>query len=468
MKHLFFILAFLGIFLSYAQETYSLEKCLAIAFKNNLDLKGAQLKAQSSRVTLQQSWGDVMPSANANYTIGINSGRSIDPYTNSYIDQKLTFSNAGVNLSLPLFNGFRLKNSIKQQKFNLKASEMEVEEAKQDLTIKVTLAYLQVLNDREALALHKSSLEVTQKQLSRLSVLYKDGKGNPADYTDMKGQVANNSIAVITAESNLKESTLTLFQLLGISMDTQVSFETVAMLTSFKPYAVSADEIYNEALQNLATFKAKAYREDAAQSALSVAKSGFLPEISAFGQLNTNYSSAAQLYNETGTMVVESGQFVNIDGQEYAVYANQSQYRSSDISYKDQFENNFSTSYGISVNIPLFNGFNAKHDVKLKKIALEESKIALEDTKRKYKQSVIMAYTDMESAYNTYKALKEQVNAYEASFRVNEIRFNNGVSNIVEYLISKNNLDTAKLNLSTAKYDYMLRTKVLDYYRGIF
>src|SRR5690606_30587904 len=188
-------LVILGIFLlgfnGFSQETYTLEKCLEIAFTNNFDLKGVKLKAESSKVNLNQAWGDIMPNLNGNYNLGINNGRSIDPFTNVYVNQKLTFSNAGLSLNAPIFNGFRLKNTIKQNYLNLKASEMEIEEAKQNLTVNVTLAYLRVLNMRDLLELNKARLEVTQKQVDRLAVLYNEGQGNPADYTDMKGQLSN-------------------------------------------------------------------------------------------------------------------------------------------------------------------------------------------------------------------------------------------------------------------------------------
>jgi outer membrane protein len=465
---IFIVGIFLWGFCGFSQETYTLEKCLDIAFTNNFDLKGVKLKAESSQVNLNQAWGDIMPNLNGNYNLGINNGRSIDPFTNGYINQQLTFSNAGLSASLSVFNGFKLKNTIKQNYLNLKASEMEVEEAKQNLTVNVTLAYLQVLNMRDLLELNKARLEVTQKQVDRLSVLYNEGQGNPADYTDMKGQFSNDEIAVIASVNSLKVGVTSLFQLLGLESDFNASFEDIDPLRDFESYPINDHDIYNEALQNLATFKAKALRQDAAKSAVSVAKASFTPEISLFGQLNTNYSSAAQLFTETGTTVTNTGDFVNIGGQQYDVLTNQTQYSASDIGYRDQFDNNLSSSYGVSVFVPLFNGFRAKNNVKLRKIELETSQIELQNTKFQYKQSIELAYSNMEAVFNRYQALQHQVEAFEESFRVNEIRFNNGVSNVIEYIISKNNLDTAKQNLLMARYEYVLRTKVLDYYRGDF
>src|SRR5690606_32718449 len=266
---------------------------------------------------------------NGNYNLGINNGRSIDPFTNAYINQQLTFSNAGLSAGISVFNGFRLKNTIKQNYLNLKASEMEVEEAKQNLTVNVTLAYLRVLNMRDLLELNKARLEVTQKQVDRLAVLYNEGQGNPADYTDMKGQLSNDEIAVIASNNSLKEGITNLFQLLGLESDFNAFFEAVDPLKDFESYPMDDNAIYNEAIQNLATFKAKALREDAAKSAVRVAKASFTPEISLFGQLNTNYSSAAQLFTETGTAITNTGNFVDVGGQQYDVFTNQTQYNTS-------------------------------------------------------------------------------------------------------------------------------------------
>src|SRR5690606_1963196 len=144
--------------------------------------------------------------------LGVSNGRSIDPYTNDIINQKLTFSNVGLGLDALVFNGFRLMNSIKRDRFRLQAAEMEMEEARQDLILAVTLAYIQILNGRDQVALAKSRIDRTQKQLDRLRVLYKEEVGNPADYTDMQGQLALDRMGVINAKNTQQEYILKLMQ----------------------------------------------------------------------------------------------------------------------------------------------------------------------------------------------------------------------------------------------------------------
>src|SRR5690606_30761941 len=234
------------------------------------------------------------------------------------------------------------------------------------------------------------------------------------------------------SKNSLKQSIADLFLLLGLDSDFNASFEDIDPVRDFDSYPITDEAIYHEALQNLAAFKTKQLRQDAAKSAVGIAKASFTPEVSFFGQLNTNYSNAAQLFTETGNTIVATGDFVDINGQPYNVMTNQTQYTASNIGYRDQFDNNLRTSYGLAVSVPLFNGFRAKNNVKLSKIALEESEIEFESTKFQYRRSIELAYADMEAALNKYRILEQQVEVFEESFRINEIRYNNGVSNIVE------------------------------------
>jgi len=445
---------------------YTLEACINIAIKNNLDLNVKKLRAKTSDVNFKENKNKMLPSLNMNYNLGINNGRSIDPFTNSYINQEVTFSNAGLSLDVVIFNGFKIKNEIKQSKFNLLASEMEIEEAKQNLILEVTLLYIQILNNRDLLKISKARFKTTEKQLKRLKSQYDNGLGNPADFTDMQGQYTREQSEIITANNNFKSTILNLAMLLGLDVNSENNFENNFELINTEKYHFSASDIYNDALENLATFKSKQLRIEAAKTGMKVAKSNYLPEVSFFGQLNTNYSSAAELFTQTGTSTIETRDFVSISGQDYAVFSRQEQFESSKINYKNQFENNLNSAVGVAIRVPLFNGFMAKNKVKIEEIQHEESQINLKQTKFIFKQSIQEAHNNMVASFKRFQVLKKQVEAYEESFRVNEVRFNNGVSNVVEYITSKNNLDSSKLNLSITKYEYLFRVKILDYYRG--
>lgn len=442
----------------------TLQESIALAINNHPDLKLAGLQAETSEVLFKQTRSNLLPDLNARVNLGLNNGRSIDPFTNSYIDEQLTFSNAGLTLDATIFNGFRLRNSIQRDRFNLKASEMEVEAARQDLILNVTLAYLQLLNNRDLIALAQLRRKATKEQLERLKVLYEQGQGNPAGYTDLQGELAGDRTAVVKAKNSYASSMLELSRLLNI--DAPITAKDLNVPLQPELYELTAEEVFEDAKKNLATFKAKELRIKAAEEDLSVSRSFYFPEVSLFAQLNTNYSSVARFFTATGTRLSETGGFVTIEDENIPVLTNEITYAEEVIPYSDQLNNNLNSVVGVGMNIPLFNGFRAKHNVALEKIQLKETEAEYEKMLGLFRQAIWEAHEDMRASYEEYQLLGEQVAAFAESFRVNEIRFNNGVSNTVEYIISKNKLDNARIRLANARYEYLLRKKVLEYYRG--
>jgi outer membrane protein len=457
----------LGISQNNTTTQLTLEQCITIALENNLDAKNADLRKETAKINYKQSVNQILPNLNANYNLGANKGRSIDPFTNSYSNREFTYSNLGVNLRLTVFNGFRLLNAIKQDELNLKAVEMEKEETKQNLILDVTVSYIQALNSRDMVKLAKARLKTTGAQLERLETNYVSGSGNPVSYSDIKGQYALDQIAIVNSENSFKSAILDLNRLLNVDFISEKSFEGVINLFEMKSYTLSADRVYSDALQNLAIFKSRTYRIQSNQKGIRALRGSYFPEISVFGQLQTNYSSLAETFTQTVSSVVETGDFVTINNQNFPVFQNKNQFTGNKIDYLDQFDNNRSTVVGLSVRLPLFNGFRVKNNVSLQKIRLEESKIELENTKQRFKQEVQLAHNNMTAAYDRYHLLTTQLEAFKESYRINEVRFKNGVSNIIDYITSKNNMDNAQLNLSRMKYEYLLRVKILEYYRGI-
>lgn len=461
------IFLFLASVSLWAQEEplyLSLDDCISLSIENNLDLRKAELRTESSEVQFKQTRNNTFPRVNARANAGINNGRSIDPFTNAYIEEQLSYSNAGLSLDATVFNGFRIRNSIQRDRFNLKASEMETEEARQSLILDVTLAYMQILNNQDLVKLANLRMESTSRQMQRIQTLQEQGEGNPADYTDIQGQYASDRANLVNAEQVLEESLLRLSRL--VNVDAEIIPETTLFELEVVAYGISADKIFKDALENLPIFKARELRIEAAQKDVSVSKSLYSPEISLFAQLNTNYSSAARLYSEIGHVLSETGGFVTLDSENYPVFIQETQYAASEMPLYDQFNNNLNSVVGVAINIPLFNGSRAKNEVALQKIQLKEAEVEIEDTKLQLRESVEQAHTAKESAYDRYLILLDQVEAFKESFRVNEIRFNSGVSNMVEYIISKNNLESAEVNLINVRYEYLLRVKVLEYYRG--
>ncbi|MDO1501717.1 TolC family protein [Winogradskyella maritima] len=458
------LLGLIGYAQNEASKIYTLEECVAIALKNNLEIQSSILSAHSAKINLQQAKADLLPTLNGNFNLGVNNGRSIDPFTNDFINQELTFSNLGLRLNMTVFNGFRLINIAKQNSLNKKAANMEVEASKQDLVLNVTLAYLQVLNSKAILQLTEQRYETTKEQLKIQKEFYKNESGNPADYLDILGQLANDETSILDAHSDLNNARLSLSRLLNLKEN--ITIENKDFFLDFKPYGLSVNEVYLETVANLAIFQANKSRLEAAEKGVSIAKSQFTPEVSIFGGLNSNYSSVAQIFNSTGQSIVETGDFVTIDGQDFQVMTQQTSFNPERIGYREQLDNNLNTVIGIGVRVPIFNGFRAKNNVALEKIKVKESIVELQRTHLEVENAIDQIYFDMEVAYKRLQSLLKQLEAYEESFRVNDIRFRNGISNFLNYINSKNNLDNAKVNFVNTKYEYLLFVRVLDYYRG--
>ncbi|MEH6656823.1 TolC family protein [Leeuwenhoekiella marinoflava] len=469
MFYRLFLVVLLGVsFLKLnAQEqskSLNLEQSIALALANNLDLKTADLNAETETIRYKQSRNALLPGLNADYNLGLSNGRSIDPFTNAYVNEQLTYSNAGLSLSATVFNGFRLLNTLKQSSLDKAAAVMEHKEAQQNLILDVTLAFLQVLNSRELLKLAQSRVLTSQEQLQRLAKMQEEETGDPAAYRDLQGQVATDEASVAEAHNNLKNAVTSLETLLNANVN--INADELTLLLDFQEREDTAAAIYEEALLNLASVRAKELRLEAATKGVAVARSQYSPEIRVFANLGTNYSSAARVFDDAGTQLKQTGDFVTVSGTEYSVFTEENLFDASTISYTDQFNNNLNSTAGVSVSIPLFNGFQAKNAVQLQKIEKDQAKLNLEQTKISLKQNIQQAYNDTEAAYIRLTKLTEQEAAFEDSFRINETRFNLGVSTSVEYLISKNKLDNARINLTTVKYEYVLRNKVLEYYKG--
>jgi outer membrane protein len=282
----------------------------------------------------------------------------------------------------------------------------------------------------------------------------------------MKGQYASDQLAIINAASALELAKLTLAQHMNIpySKDMQVDREGFDMTIAL--YAGTSEMVYTTALEGLAMVKAADLRTKAAAKGIKVAAAGLYPTVALFGQLGTNYSSAARISTITAVTDVASSDYVVVNGNNVPVMTRQTSFSSQKINYFNQYNNNLNTYLGISLQVPIFSAFRTRTNIRLAKIEEKRTGYVAENTRIQLRQAVEQAHLNMTMAYDRYKVLEDQVVAFTESFRAAEIRFDLGALNSVEYLIVKNNLDRATINLTIARYEYLLRTKVLDFYQG--
>lgn len=446
--------------------SFSLKQCVETALNNNIPVKQNELLVQSARADWRKAKANLLPNLNGDWGYGWNQGRAIDPFTNGYIDQRFSSSGAGLSAGLTLFGGLQLQNLIRQTGYAYHASEMEWQQSKDKLTLDVILAYLTVLNNEDTWKIMSEQTEITRKQVERLTAMVNEGAVGSYMLSDMKGQLSGDELAAINNYNALQTARLNLSQLMNIPYNKDMQLERLSEGELLEMYPNNSAEIYTASLQNLAQVKAVDLRVKSMAKGVKVAKGGYYPYLRLNGNLNSNYSSISARSVPTTVTEVNTGQYVLIDNIKNPVLEQQQNYTTQKISYNSQFKNNLGSYVGLSLSIPIFNNLQVATNVKKAKLSEKNAVYEAENTKLILKQSIEKAYQDMASTYERYKVLQEQVIQYKESFRSAEIRFNMGTIVSTEYLLTKNNYDRAKLNLTQTWYEYIFRTRILDFYQG--
>ena len=454
-------------FSGFSQDSkMSLKQCIETAFKNNIQVKQAGLQAEVAAVNTEQAKMNLLPDLNGSYSYGFNKGRSVDPQTNGYINQQLSSSNVGLSSSVLVYNGMRLLNLVKQSSLSQQAAKLDWQQSKDNLALNVILTYLQVLSNEDVLAISKGQVGVTKKQLERMEILVKEGVSANYLLADLKGQLANEEISVINSQSLVQQSKLSLCQLMNIDYNSALQLERIDVDVPLEKFTAAPGEVYEASLKGFAAIKANDFKIKSAGRAVKVAQSGFYPTVSLNGNLSSNYSSLGLTNTKTTITEQPIGGYVIVNGVQTPVLEKVQNFSSAKTSYTRQLNNNLGSFIGINMQIPLFNSFQTRNRVKLAKIALQNIQLDAGNTKTQLKQNIEQAYINMTASFERSKLLTEQVTSYEESFRAADVRFNNGVINSAEYLISKNNLNQSRISLAQAKYEYQFRIKLLDYYQG--
>ena len=449
-----------------AQTTLTLKQCVETGIANNFDVRQRQLQLESDEANWKQSKLNMFPDLNAGAGHSFNQGRSIDPFTNSPVTQSFNSSNYNVSSGVVLFNGLAIQNSIKQNSLTYQASKMDWQQEKDNLTINIILSYLQVLSNTDQLAQAKNQASLSSQQVERLEVLNKEGAIKPSDLSDLKGQYASDQLAIISIQNALETAKINLAQLMNTPYNKDLVLEKIEPESFAARYEDTPDKIYQTALEQLAIIKAADLRKQSAAKAIKVVRGQLFPTLSFSATAFTSYSSVAMQSRYINTTDKASTDYVLINGAPSPVIHKEDNFDVSKINYSDQLNNNLYTSVGFNLNIPIFNALRQRNRIRQAKITFKNRELTATTTRTQLSQAIDQAYINMNTASDRFKTILEQVNAFEESFRAAGIRFNSGVGNSIDYLTAKNNLDKANINLVIAKYDYVLRSKILDYYQG--
>ena len=454
---------------SYAQDStkyLTIKQCVDLAITNNLQIQQSKIQLEQSGVLYKQSKDNLLPQINATLTQGQNYGRSISNVDNSYVDQQFGQGNYGVGANLLLFNGLSLNNAIKQNALAYDASKMDLQQQKDNITLNVILAYLTVLSNQETLDIAKRQASVDSAQVARLEIQNQEGAIPPATLYDLKGQYASDLVNVVNADNALQTAKVNLFNVLNVPYQKDATYEMVSMNADVSDLRNSPDSIYQNALQIIPNIRATDLRVASYQKSIAVARGRYYPSLSLYGNLNSVWNSTNMTTFQGAPIVTETKDFVTVGTQDYPVNTPGFATTTQKTSFSDQLKNNRYQNFGLQLNIPILNYLSVRNNVKTAKLNYENAKVLANSSRNQLQQQVEMAWQNLRSAYGQYKGYVEQVKAYGESFRTAEIRFNAGAITSVDYVIAKNNYDRANINLSVARYAYIFRTKILEYYQG--
>lgn len=444
----------------------TLEQAIAIGIKNNFDVQQSELDMQTAKILWRQAQLNRLPDLNAFVGHGVQQGRSIDPFTNSYINQTLRYANYSANSNTPIFSGFSLHNQVKQQSLAYEASKMDLQQSKDNLTLNVILGYLQILSLEDQLLALENQYELSREQVLRLQTLDSSGAARPFELSDLKGAMAGDEISIINGRNNIETAKINLCQLLNVTYNKNMTIQKISPDQFLIPYTETSEQVYATALEEFAMIRAAYLRKKSAEKWVKATIGMKFPTISFYAGVGSPISSSANNSNFINTTEVISSDYVVVNGTNSPVIKEQNNFYSWKPSYGNQLRNNISTAFSLNLNIPLFNAGRAHNRTKNARIALESSKITETNIRTRLQQNIEQAYLNMTTAEGRHKTLLDQVAAFEESFRAADIRFNEGVVTSVDYLIVKNRRDASQINLIIARYDYVLRTKILDYYQG--
>jgi len=469
-------LAMLLPFLSFSQQNqdtiWTLEECISYALGENLAIKRSELAVRDYEIQTTQSKADLFPNFNLGGRYSNLWGRSIDPTTNLFSSQRIQSGGVQASSSVMIYGGSQLRNTIKRNKLDLEASVYDLETAKNDVMLNVTLAFLNIILNVELLENATYQLQTTQAQLENTKKQVEVGALPISRELDLVAQVESNGVNVINAENELRIAKLRLKQYLLIPANYPFEIDIPELdVDQMDPVLVPVDEVFRTAENIMPEVKSADLGVKSSEINVKIARGGLDPRLLASGDMYTNYSSARDervLDGETTTRTVPIGYVVVPDpfNVELPVFTDIEVPPTEKYTVATQFKDNWSYSVGLTMSIPIFNGLSSRAFFQRAKINATQAEILSKEVRLNLRQTIEIAYNEALAASKTYNASLKQVTSLEESFRAAEKSYNLGAMNVYDYQIASNNLFSARSDLLRAKYNYLFTVKVLDFYLG--
>lgn len=466
-------LLWIGSIQGQADQKWDLAECIAYAMANNLTVQQSKLNIERAEVGVHQSKYELLPNLNAQATYGYNFGQRIDPFTNQFATNRVASSNLFMSSSLDIFNGFSKINTLKANQEDLLVSQYNLAEIQNDIALQICLAYLQILRNKENVAISQAQIELSQRQVERMQKLVEAGQEPRGSLYDAQAQVAQEQFNLVTAQNGVDIALLNLVQLMELPRDSAQKFEVVIPDLSDEGTEMlnsSVAEIYSRAINQMPQIQAAKHNITAANYELKVAKGRLYPNLSLSGSVGSGYSGANTILIGSGTNVgpVPIG-VVTGSGATVTTLDDQLIYTDADFETKNfgnQLDENFNQNIQLNLSIPIFNGLTAQASKQRAKINRVEAKLNYAQVTNALRFDIEQAYADAKAAMNRYLAAQKAVLALEESFNYAQIRFEQDVINALQYNDVKTDYTNALSNMTNAKYDFVFRTKILDFYLG--
>jgi len=421
--------------LGHAQEVITIQQAIDKTLNNNLQVKQSKLSESLSDENLKQSKLALYPSLNTGVSQNMSWGRSQSASGLYENNQRYTMS-ASLSSGVDVFSGFSKVNQIRQNKLLLDAGKASTEKVKNDLILQVVTSYLQILYNKDLLKAAEEQLTVARQQLNQQQQLLDEGTKTLADLSLAKSTTATAELNVTNAANALSISYLTLAQLMDIPSSTVYEVQLPSINSFTNPStAVDAEKIFSDAINTFPDIKLAALNTSAAKVGVSVAKGNLYPRLSLNGSYGSSY-----FYNYNSILPSQS--------------------------LREQFKNNLGKGVGLSLQIPIFNGLQARSSVTRAKINLMQTETQEQLAKNNLNKIIYQAVADLKAADARYESTKNAFAAQKDAYYVVEVRYNEGLANSVDFSTAQTNRNKAEIDMIQAKYDLLFRAKVIDYYLG--
>ncbi|MBN1158258.1 MAG: TolC family protein [Bacteroidales bacterium] len=427
----------LGSVIAEAQHYWTLEDCIKYALENNLQVRRQELYVENGKNNYVQSIFNLLPNMNGTMYNNYSSGKTIDYAKFEYVDQNYWSSNMQLSSNMTVFSGLQNYHNILLNRYTFLKNQADLEKAKNDISLQLTMSYLQILFAQELENIADSRLEVTGMQAERMKRMLEAGNIAQGEYLQVKAQEANNRTALINAQNNLKIAYLDLTQLLDL--DSTGGFEIVVpsdihveLITPLE----AVQTIYNAAVLSLPQIKSAEYNLESSRKQLAMAWGQVSPTVSINGSLSTRYSELA----------------VNPLTQE------------DRYPYRDQLNDYYYKQVSVVLSLPIFNRLQVRNNISNAKLSVNDARLQLEIAQKALYKEVQQAHADALAAMEKYNSSLEAVKFNQEAFKYTSQQYELGLVNIVDYNLAQNNLTAAESDMLQAKYEYIFKLKILDFY----